>query len=609
MNSPLLAWRTWITGLAVTSIIASPFVLDFTLTARFITLAATLFLFFLFIPSKKINSFELTPLILAYVAYVLFALISISWANTKSEAIFDVSKLILAFAVFLTAGLFMKERPSFFEKSLLRLPAVVFSIGFIVLLYQLNHLKNFTKESMYELTGINGHKNLYSSFIFLNLFFLGRNLFQDNKKWKIISIICIILSVGILILLRTKAAWLGIGTVVLFCACLYPARKLDLQKLNFYVTTFLLLVIINLFFFFALQPLVEKTIKRNAEIIKQDPTSRQKTELDNERLVLWDKTYNVFKEHPFAGTGAGNWQIFYPNETLRGLWRAEDMNFTFQRPHNDFLWILSETGIIGFNLFLFFLIALVVVALKGVRIYEYQKPAQLELILGIAFLLGYLVISFFDFPKERIAHLSWSNLLFALLYHRASQAGALPAFKTVHIAEIRPLALLILAFVLLTGILRYKGEFYTRKMYDQRNLSNYSGVIDLAEKAGSFAYAIDPTSIPLSWFTGNAHASLQNYTAAQKDFEKAYRLNPYNRNVVNDLASSYAFTGNKEMAKKLYIETSRISPRFDEAKLNLAAIYIQEQKFSEASTVLDSIYHDSERRTQYRNMVNALIKK
>ena len=62
-----------------------------------------------------------------------------------------------------------------------------------------------------------------------------------------------------------------------------------------------------------------------------------------------------------------------------------------------------------------------------------------------------------------------------------------------------------------------------------------------------------------------------------------------------------------EKAKKLYIETSRISPRFDDSKLNLTAIYIQEKENEKAVKCLNSLCHDSKRRTEYKKMLDVLL--
>jgi Tfp pilus assembly protein PilF len=62
-------------------------------------------------------------------------------------------------------------------------------------------------------------------------------------------------------------------------------------------------------------------------------------------------------------------------------------------------------------------------------------------------------------------------------------------------------------------------------------------------------------------------------------------------------------SGNTSQAKKYYEEAARISPRFDDPKLNLAALYIQENNYKSAEHWLKQLYHDSQRRSDYERIV------
>jgi hypothetical protein len=79
---------------------------------------------------------------------------------------------------------------------------------------------------------------------------------------------------------------------------------------------------------------------------------------------------------------------------------------------------------------------------------------------------------------------------------------------------------------------------------------------------------------------------------------------PYNRNVLNDLGSAFVMNGNEEAAIAYYKEAARISPRFDDPKLNMVAIYIGNRNWQEAAYWENLIKHDSERRNHYRQLIN-----
>lgn len=593
-------------GLLITPLIISPFVLDATLTIRFICLSLSFLVCFYFIyKDVTLIKVKINPILFFYCFYVAYTLLSFSWAISKSEAVFESCKALLGLSVFFMASYTLQLNPFLLFKIL-----KISSVSFVLLstLSAALQIQNVNKESLYLITGLNGHKNLYSSYLFLNLFFLIYSYLDSKKKvGKLLYGICIAISVAVLLFLRTKAVWLGAGIATLCFVLLYLIyKKYKIRKINLPLITIALLVMANLFFLRTLHPLIKSAINYNNEIINTAPQNKPK-ELDKERLILWEKTYGIIKKNPILGTGSGNWQIAFPNETLSGLWRAEDLNYTFQRPHNDFLWMLSESGIVGYNLFLTFLIIVFIYILKTINSLTIDREKQKLMIFCFAFIVGYFTISFFDFPKERMEHLIALNVLLALAYFYIKQNNSFKTFFKVSFNKtLRGVALLSFIFVLIVGTLRYKGEYFTRKMYVSAK-TDYFTIIKMGEKAQSFVYKIDPTSVPINWFVGNAYASLQNYSKARECFLKAYALNPYNRNVLNDLGSSYAMTEDIDKAKFFYEEAARISPRFDDPKLNLAAIYIREQNYYKANIYLKALYHDSERRSNYQKIVANFI--
>jgi tetratricopeptide (TPR) repeat protein len=323
-------------------------------------------------------------------------------------------------------------------------------------------------------------------------------------------------------------------------------------------------------------------------------------------LTLWSKTYQMIGKYPAVGVGMGNWQIYFPDATLKGIWRAEDLNFTFQRPHNDLLWILSETGWLGLNLFFIFIFSFLLLLVRAIRLVTGDLKIQIEMILCFAFTIGFFTVSFFDFPKERMEHLLWSNLIFAFGYFRIKQHVEIPVLLKINLKQ--PMLLTCLGICLLTfmiGVLRYRGEYYTIRMYNHRAMKEELRAVTAGYEALSFAYSVDPTSVPVVWYTANSYANLKDYKKAQQDLIRAEKINPYNRNVLNDLGASFFYTDNVDQAKKYFEEALRISPRFDDPKLNLAAIYIREKNWAKADTCLQTMFKDSERRTQYQKMVNA----
>lgn len=604
----------FVSGVFISSVVYSSSLLDFTLLPRLLAIAITVnvLLAYLLYNAEKIK-FEFNLLYLVYSLYMLYACVTVFWSNTKSESYFENSKQILFFLCFITTAFLLQQHQMYFEKYIHKVSQFVAVLVLFFFGIQYYNLSSTHHESLYTLTGINGHKNLISSFLFINLFFLIWGALTNQGKSKLFLLLLIAVSLISLFLLKTKAVWLAMVISAFVYILVWILLKLKLKVLDskrIWIYTLLILLAINSFLLFGLKPILEFSLHYGNTLQTASGFENEAVKLESERLVLWLKTLEVIKSHPLLGVGLGNWQIEFPNTTLSDLWRAEDLNYTFQRPHNDLLWIVSETGLIGFNLFSGFLVLLLLLIFNRIIELHQNEKSYFFWLIGLCCIIGYYALSFFDFPRERAEHSVWINILLGVFVVYLDKQTKLPLTRYVTVNK-KAIFLLLCVSSLLSYIQfqRLKSEYYTRKLYDYKNSGLTFDVITSGKKIINTFYSIDPTSVPIQWYTGNAQASLGNYKEALNDFQAAFLLTPYNRNVVNDLASAYAMQGEVALAKKYYLEASRISPRFDDPKLNLVAIYIQEKKYEEAQACLNSVMHDSERRTEYQNFITSAIKK
>lgn len=115
---------------------------------------------------------------------------------------------------------------------------------------------------------------------------------------------------------------------------------------------------------------------------------------DSLRRPVWEASFQLIREHPFIGSGAGTF-MDRCNQLL-------PQRFTYA--HNCYLQIWAETGIFSLLAFLAFLGTLLY---KGIRAYlENQDAILLGVLCGV---FGFLVHSFFDtqFYALRLAYLLW----------------------------------------------------------------------------------------------------------------------------------------------------------------------------------------------------------
>ena len=112
-------------------------------------------------------------------------------------------------------------------------------------------------------------------------------------------------------------------------------------------------------------------------------------------------------------------------------------------------------------------------------------------------------------------------------------------------------------------------------------------------------YDIDNTTTPLMWYYGLAYFNKGDIVAALNYFKKAYSVNPYHVHVINNLATCYGYKGSYVKAKELYEECLLISPRFEEAALNLSLIYSYEERNEEALDILLGVHNFNLAKSSY----------
>jgi O-antigen ligase len=127
------------------------------------------------------------------------------------------------------------------------------------------------------------------------------------------------------------------------------------------------------------------------------------------RAHFWSVALDVIKAYPITGSGLGSFGIIYTRyDSRNGLFRLE-------QAHNDYLQALSDGGIIGGALGLWFILVLF---RRGFARRETHDPFRRGVITGaLAGCFAVLVHSFFDFTL----HTTANALLFLILAALATQ--------------------------------------------------------------------------------------------------------------------------------------------------------------------------------------------
>ncbi len=129
------------------------------------------------------------------------------------------------------------------------------------------------------------------------------------------------------------------------------------------------------------------------------------------RAHFWNVTLDIIHAHPFIGTGLGAFGVVYTRyDSRNGMFRLE-------QAHNDYLQVLSDGGVIGAALGLFFIVALFRMGLARRETGdEFRRGVATGALAGC---FAVLVHSFFDFTL----HTPANALLFLVLAALATLNG------------------------------------------------------------------------------------------------------------------------------------------------------------------------------------------
>lgn len=535
---------------------------------------------------KKKSKVSISIYDLIFISFVMWACFGLFKSHDKAETIFAVLKFLIFFGLYKLSTYYFSQSINSFSKyiSITFLTINTVSIIlFIIALFALPHCPSF--EDLYVIRGLHGHKNLVASYFVISIPYIILYGLQRQKIVKLVSIIVGVICFILIVFIDSRAAI--ISFVVMFLFALFIYRKY-LFSSKTVIIKFSLLMFLAIILSFALKlyvfcgvlfPQHDTVVTKNITNYYYNQDAEKHAVITTsayERMSLWKKTILIIKDNPFLGVGLENWKFEYPKYSLNGLIRCEIKNVNFLSPHNDYLWIASETGIVGFLLYFTFIFLLVWNAIKNSKLNNWIKNAALLSVIALT------TNMLFDFPHQTIAHMI---VFFISLGIIKSDIKYSYAIVNKYVIFLLVLFMFFCSFVLTYRIL---GEVNTSMLIKKKN-TNSPQLVSYCIQAESFFYNSNALGMPIEWYRGNILAKKGDVTKAKLSFESALETAPYNRFVIQDLATASHILGDDKKASELYLKALQISPKFDDARLNYATILIQQNQFDSAIQVLKNI--------------------
>ncbi|MCH2197344.1 MAG: O-antigen ligase family protein [Flavobacteriales bacterium] len=419
-----------------------------------------------------------------------------------------------------------------------------------------------------RISGSMANRNLFSSYLFLSLPFAFWLLSSVSLARKRLLVTYVVLAIAMAMLIQTRSVQLGmlIGLAVVGL-CLLIRRK-NIQVLQQHFKWGLVLIWAVLVIPVAINPgIIRNGLESASTELRADKINEMAQSSVNKRIHMWYHTSRMIEESPWQGKGLASWKILLPTYGHVSEEGQQGLRFA-QRPHNDFLWVLSETGFGGYMAFLaLFLLTL------GFMIKGYFTTGDRRMLGWIFALTGYLVIASFSFPKERI--LLQVILMLIMAY------GVVESESTKRMMRLPKTVMMILVAIVTWGSTytawvswkRIEGEALTAEVYRQDAKNNNRGVVKAAELATNKYFNIDNASTPIPWYAGVGLYEQGKPEEAIEAFERGLEFNPYHIRTLNNLGSAYVQIGDNENAIRVYKEGLVLSPRYTQIICNLSAVY------------------------------------
>ena len=254
-------------------------------------------------------------------------------------------------------------------------------------------------------TGTFDHANHAAQFLILSLPLTAGLLGSASAPRRGIAFLSFLLQFAFLILTRSRAGWVVAFFTLppAFFFLFRPFRRRHLLLL-------LALVLITLGLFLEIpETSSQRTLFTHLKTLFSTQYSSNRI-----RLWVWQDTLNLIRSHPLRGVGAENFPVEFPRVQSDRLARElAQIDQIVESPHNEYLRILAESGLIGF-LILFAALVFLLLPLFRSRFWKSRESPEenSRLRFALIFALGALLLDAgFDHPLTKTAPL----LLLALL--------------------------------------------------------------------------------------------------------------------------------------------------------------------------------------------------
>lgn len=520
----------------------------------------------------KLKSFEFTATNSAFISFATFTLLSTFWAGNPSEALASGTQWIAYAIYFILAGQAFKHQ--WLKKDAIFKAVLLFAVGTICA--SLIHFQGGAEDSGAIVITF-GHENILSGIlVLLTPLLAGAYLHFQKGYFKWVSLIFALAALSMVFFIGARAAILALVCMALF---VFSSSYLKSQRfIKFTIGAVLLLSVISGF-------------------LGSQLSGTALSDTFDTRTRLWESSVALFQENPMIGVGAGNWKTEYQKYGLDKFGvKLVNGETNVVRPHNDFIWILTEYGIVGAAFWIVFFVGVI-------RSLPALKENSLTQVVFISIPIGFLILGIFSFPIERIPHTVILLTVLAFLMRNEKPVFTFSSPQWVYV----PIALVSIFCLLLVGT-RYQSERAVQEARKAFLRKHAQRLISKSEEGFSYWYNLDPTVTPVQYYAGMGYLMSQQPEKALTCFELAETANPYYINALFNKGAALKQINRLEEAKQTYESILNFSEGFHKASVNLAELYLIQQDIENGWRVIERVpYYQMDTDPKYAEVLYRIL--
>jgi len=513
---------------------------------------------------------RLGPLALPALVYAFSCSVSVVYATDPLDGLLELTKILTGLLLFVAVSnqLVLRRLPTLMQ-AWIATGLVVSVIG----------IAEYLGTPLFDLPSAGlpsatlGYRNIAAMYLIQTIpFSVAVILFARERIGVYLGSLSTATMLTLLVSTRTRGAWMGliVSGLVVAAITLASRRRLGSLPLGVAGKTRVLAATLGLavglaFLPSGLRKIGPQSIDEKKTDLGTAITSIARPQAGRGRLVLWEHTLQMIADHPLWGVGLGNWDILYPPYD-----HGDRVSFAAapERPHNDFLWILSEVGLLGFGAYLWLGVAAICAAWRCLCLREAQPR-----VIAAACLAGLVAItvhSIFAFPRERATptFLFWLSLgILALIDPQAARTKAPRGGErsTIFLA-------LLLNAVQVVFVLRL--ALFERHMHAALRAEGIGDWAEVAAHTGAAVGAgrLHPEALQLRGYALNR---LGRYGDSVQFYNGIAPYRPHDIQILNGHAIACQNAGDLARAESLYLRALATVPGVPDLRYNLAGLYLK----------------------------------